>query len=449
MAAEEKVDVIIVGGGLAGITAALVCARAGLETVLFERGEYPGSKNLSGGVLFTPTINQLIPEFWTQAPIERPVTKKLFSFLSRERSLAFEFSSREFAKPPYNNSFTVLRAKFDKWYAEQAEAAGAFIITETVVDDVILDSGRVVGVKARRDEGEMYADVVIIAEGANAFLPARMGLRKVFSPDDMVTGVKEVWSLPAGTIEDRFNLEPGEGASIDYFGEGACMGMLGAGYVYTNKDTLSVGIGVNIGDVMRKRVPPNNLLDYFKSHPSIKQLLKDAKLEEMSAHQIPEYGYKKFFDRYGDGYLIVGDAAGFVNTSLYHEGTNYATASGLHAAETAIEAKEKGDFSKVTLAGYERRLRESFVLQDLYRFRDVATFMHRHPEFLGKYPEEMIQMAETYFTVSGEPKEKILKRAVRGFSSKLSLFKMSLDTYRLMLKVLGIHPTWFIVPPKK
>ena len=75
--------------------------------------------------------------------------------------------------------------------------------------------------------------------------------------------------------------------------------------------------------------------------------------------------------------------------------------------------------------------------------------MHRHPEFLGKYPEEMIALAERYFTVSGEPKEKILKRAVRGFTSKLSLFKMTLDTYRLMLKVLGIHPTWFIFPPKK
>jgi len=449
VAIEEKFDVIVVGGGLAGITAALVCARAGLETVLFERGEYPGSKNLSGGVLFTPVINQLIPEFWNQAPIERPVTKKLFSFLSRERSLAFEFSSREFAKPPYNNSFTVLRAKFDKWYAEQAEAAGAFIINETVVDDVIRDGERVVGVKARRDEGEMYANLVIIAEGANAFLPLRMGLREPFGPDDMVTSAKEVWSLPAETIEERFNLEPGEGASIDYFGEGACMGLLGAGFVYTNKDTLSVGIGVNVGDVMRRRIPPNNILDWFKSHASIKQLLKGAKLEEFSAHLIPEYGYKKFFDRYGDGYLVVGDAAGFVNTSLYHEGTNYATASGLHAAETAIEAKEKGDFSKDTLKSYEKRLADSFVLQDLKRFREVSSFMHRHPEFLGKYPEEMIALAERYFTVSGEPKEKILKRAVRGFTSKLSLFKMTLDTYRLMLKVLGIHPTWFIFPPKK
>jgi len=400
-------------------------------------------------VLFTPVINQLIPEFWRDAPIERPVTKKLFSFLSRERSLAFEFSSREFAKPPYNNSFTVLRAKFDKWYAEQAEAAGALIINETVVDDVIWNGSRVVGVKARREEGEMHASLVVIAEGANAFLPARMGLREPFGPDDMVTSAKEVWSLPAETIEERFGLEPGEGASVDYFGEGACMGLLGAGFVYTNRSTLSVGIGVNVGDVMRRRIPPNNILDWFKSHPAVRPLLRGAKLEEFSAHLIPEYGQKKFFPHFGDGYLIVGDAAGFVNTSLYHEGTNYATASGLHAAETAIEAKEKGDFSRQTLKSYQKRLEDSFVLQDLKRFREVSTFMHRHPEFLGKYPEEMIRMAEVYFTVSGEPKEKILKRAVRGFRSKLSLLKMALDTYRLMLKVLGIHPTWFIFPPKK
>jgi len=449
MSADEKFDVIIVGAGLAGITAALVCARAGLETVVFERGEYPGAKNVSGGVLFSPIIHELIPNFWESAPVERPVTRKEFSFLSRDRSLAFEFSSGKFAQPPFNNTFSVLRAKFDRWYAEQAEEAGAFFVTETVVDDVIMDGGKAVGVKARRDEGEMYADCVIIAEGANAFLPERMGLRQPFGPRDMVTCAKEVLSLPAEAIEDRFNLEPGEGCSIDYFGEGACQGMLGAGFIYTNSDTLSVGIGVAVSDIMKRKLTPFNVLESFKSHRSVRRLLKDAKLEEYSAHLIPEYGYKKFYPRFGDGWMIVGDTAGFVNTSLYHEGTNYATMSGKLAGETAVAAKEKGDFSAATLAAYDKALEESFVMQDLKRFRDVAHFMHEHPEFLGDYPEKLIEMAERYFTVTGEPKEKVLKHAVHGFRSKLPLLRTALTSIAMMQKVLGVDPKWFLFPGKE
>lgn len=449
MPPEEKFDVIIVGAGVAGITAALVCARAGLETVVFERGEYPGAKNLSGGVLFGSVIQGLIPNYWEKAPVERAVSRKEFAFLSNEKSLSFEFSTQAFAQPPYNNTFTVLRSKFDRWYAEQAEEAGAMFVTETVVDDLIKEDGRVVGVKSRRDEGDMYADCVIIAEGASSFLAERMGLHNPFGPMDMVTTAKEVLSLPQGVIEDRFNLEPGEGVSIDCFGEGAAMGMLGGGFVYTNKDSLSVGIGVNVGDVMRTRVSPNNLLERFKSHRSIRRLLKDAKLEEYSAHLIPEYGQGRFFPRYGDGWMIVGDAAGFVNTSLYHEGTNYACASGLAAAQTAIEAKANGDFSASALKAYDTRLEESFVMQDLRRFKDVAEFMHKHPEFLGKYPETIIELAERYFEVTGEPKEKILKRVVRGFRSGLPLMKMSLDSLAMMQKVLGVDPKWFFFPGKE
>jgi electron transfer flavoprotein-quinone oxidoreductase len=449
MPTEEKFDVIVVGAGLAGLTAALVCARAGLEVVVFERGEYPGAKNVSGGVLFSTVLNELMPAFWENAPVERPVTKKEFAFLDRTRALSFEFATRAFAEPPFNNTFTVLRSKFDKWYGEQVEEAGAMIIAETVVDDVIKRGNQVVGVKARRDEGEMYADVVIIAEGANAFLPERMGLHAPFGPQDMVTCVKEVLSLPAETIEERFNLEPGEGCSVDYFGEGAAQGMLGGGFVYTNRDTLSVGLGISVSDLMKRKIAPHNALEFFKSHPNVKQLLKGAKAEEFSAHLIPEYGYKKFYPRCGDGWMIVGDSAGFVNTSLYHEGSSYATMSGKLAGETAVAAKARGDFSATTLSAYDRKLAESFVLQDLKRYRDVGGFMHQHPEFLGDYPEKLIAMAEEYFTVTGESKERILKRAVRGFRSNLPLLKMVFDTMAMMHKVLGMEAKWIFFPGRE
>ncbi len=448
MSSEERFDVIVVGAGLAGITCALVCARAGLSVVVFERGEYPGSKNLSGGVIYTPVVEELLPEFYNEAPLERPVTKRAFAFLSKDSSLKIELSFREFAEPPFNHSFTVLRGKFDRWFAEKAEAEGALIINETVVDDVIWDGGRVVGVKARRDEGEIRGNVVVVAEGANSFLTERMGLRKPFTPDEMVTAAKEVWSLPAETIEERFSLEPGEGISMECLGNGACMGMVGGGFIYTNKDSLSVGIGVNIGDVMRRRVPPNNILDYFKSHPDVKRILAGAKLEEYSAHMIPEYGYKKFFKYYGNGYLVAGDAAGFINTSLYHEGTNYATASGKAAAEAIIEAKEKNDYSEATLASYDKRLKETFVIPDMKMFKDVSHFIHTHREFLGDYPDALIGLAKRYFTVRGEAKEKYLKQMVGEFRRKVPLIKAGLASLGLMKKVLGIDPKWFVFPPK-
>lgn len=449
MSSEEKFDVIVVGAGLAGITCALVCARAGLSVLVFERGEYPGSKNLSGGVIYTPVINELIPDFHKEAPLERPVTKRAFAFLSRDSCLKIEMSFRDFAKPPFNYSFTVLRGKFDRWFAEKAEAEGAFIINETVVDDVIWDGKRVVGVKARREEGEIYGDVIVIAEGANSFLTERMGLRQPFSPDEMVTAAKEVWSLPADKIEERFGLDPGEGISMEFLGTGASMGMVGGGFIYTNKDSISVGIGVNIGDIMRARITPYNLLDYFKSHPDIKRLLKGAKLEEYSAHMIPEYGYKKFFKYYGDGYLVVGDAAGFINTSLYHEGTNYATASGKAAGEAIIEAKKKNDFSEASLSSYDKRLKESFVLPDMILFKEVSRFIHTHREYLSEYPDALMALAKSYFTVRAEPKEKHLKAMVREFRKKVPLFKAGIATLGLMKKVLGINPMWFLFPPKE
>ncbi len=448
MSSEEKFDVIIVGAGLAGITCALVCARAGLSVVVFERGEYPGSKNLSGGIIYTPVINELLPNFFEVAPLERPVIKRAFAFLSKDSSLKIEMSFREFAEPPFNHSFTVLRGKFDRWYASKAEEEGAFIINETVVDDVIWRNGRVVGVKVRREEGEVYGDVVVIAEGANSFLTERMGLRKPFTPDEMVTAAKEVWSLPAQTIEERFCLEPGDGISMECLGTGACMGMVGGGFIYTNKDSISIGIGVNIGDLLREKVTPYNILDYFKSHPDIKGILAGAKLEEYSAHMIPEYGYKKFFKYYGNGYLVVGDAAGFINTSLYHEGTNYATASGKCAAETIIEAKEKGDFSEATLSSYHLRLKNSFVLPDMKMFKDVSSFIHKHREFLGVYPDALITLARSYFTVRGEAKEKYLRQMASEFRKKVPLVKAGIASLGLMKKVLGIDPKWFLFPPK-
>ncbi|MEK7846667.1 MAG: FAD-dependent oxidoreductase, partial [Nitrospinota bacterium] len=317
----DKFDCIIIGAGPAGVAAALILVRKGLTVAVFERGEYPGSKNLFGGVLYSTILNKLIPEFYNEAPVERHITKRRYSILSKNSEMAIEFDFEDFNHPPFNNSFTVLRAKFDRWFAQKAEDSGAVIFTETVVDDFIYDNGKVAGVRARREGGDVYADVVICAEGANSLLTEKAGLKKKLLPHQMITAVKEVVSLPKEVIEDRFNLSNNEGMALEFFGE-AVKGMIGSGFIYTNKDSLSVGVGCPISVMKEKNIKTNDLLESFKSHPVVKKLLRGGKTEEISAKMIPELGYKNLPKFIADGLLIVGDAAGFVNPSLYREGTN-------------------------------------------------------------------------------------------------------------------------------
>jgi electron transfer flavoprotein-quinone oxidoreductase len=207
MSEREEFDAIVVGAGPAGIAAAYTMAKAGLMVAVFERGQYPGAKNVSGGILFASVLNEMIPGFWEQAPVERPVTRRRFAALTAEDEVAVEIDVGAYERPPHNNSFTVLRARFDRWFAAEAEEAGAFVLPETVVDDLIVEGGKVVGVRARREEGEMYARVVILADGALSLLSKKAGLRGDFAPHHMISAVKEIVEFPDGVVADRFGLE--------------------------------------------------------------------------------------------------------------------------------------------------------------------------------------------------------------------------------------------------
>ena len=431
----DKFDCIIIGAGPSGIACAYTLAKAGLNVIVFERGEYPGSKNVSGGVLYSTVLNKLIPNFWQEAPVERHVTKRRYSILSENSEMAVELSFNRFNEPPYNNSFTVLRSKFDQWFAKKAEDAGALILAETVVDDFIWENGKVVGVKARREGGDIYADVVVCAEGANSLLAEKAGLKKKPTDHQMITAAKEVIILPKEVIEDRFNLSGDEGVVMEFFGD-AVKDMIGSGFIYTNKDSLSVGVGCPISVMKKSNMRPNDLLDAFKSHPMIKKFLRGGRTEELSAKMIPEPGYKNLPQFVTNGLLIVGDAAGLVNPSLYREGSNMAMASGVMAAETIIEAKEKGDFSEAGLAGYGRRLRESFVMQDLQRYGDAPEKVSAMPQLFKEYPDAILKMVEGYFTISDIAKEEIQKQAWDGFKDKVSVWRFLWDVYKMRRGIL-------------
>src|SRR5579884_327361 len=228
-------------------------ARAGLNVVMFERGDYPGAKNMMGGVMFREATESVFGKFWEDDIVERSVIEQRMWMLGQESALNSGFRSQEFARPPYN-AFTVLRAKTDPYFAKKAEEAGAFLITETQVTDLIWQDGKIAGVQTGR-EGDLYADVVLVAEGINAWAAVRAGLRKDYTMQDSALAVKEIHALPSEVINERFNVPDGQGVTILVTGEFAHE-MMASGFIYTNKDTLSVGVGAITSHMVEKVINP-------------------------------------------------------------------------------------------------------------------------------------------------------------------------------------------------
>jgi len=423
----EKFDSIVVGAGPAGAAAAYTMAKAGLNVLVLEKGEKPGAKNVFGGVIFKHHTEQIAPDFWKTAPIERRVVEYQYWFMSKESHVLVSHRNQRFNSQ--YNAFTVHRAKFDPWFAKLAEDAGATIINRTTADDVIKNNGKIVGVKTER--GDVYADCVIAADGVNSVLARQAGLRGELNPDAVVLAVKEVIALPKQRIEERFNVGPDEGVAALLVGWGSGMH---AGFLYTNRDTLSIGIGVSMRDLDKSGERPNTLLEQFKSHPSIAPLIQDGELKEYAAHLIPEGGYDHVARVYMDGMLVVGDAAMLVN-AINWEGTNLALTSGIIAGETLIEAKKRADFSSRTLSKYRKRLEESFVLKDLRRFRNVPSFFSSHPHFFTLYPELANELAYMWHIADDETKDARIRRMKATLfkrRSKLGLARDAFNLWRLL-----------------
>lgn len=398
MSSEEKFDAIVVGGGLAGSAAALTMAKAGLDVMLIERGKFCGSKNSSGGRIYGHSLERLIPNFAEEAPIERKITQERLSLMTEGGALSFQYNSDKLQNLKYP-SYSVLRSKFDKWMAEKAEEAGVMLLEGFRVDKVLVDeNGKATGVVCGDEEFD--ADVIVLADGVNSLLAQQLGMKQELDPKDVAVGVKEVIYLGEDVINERFGLQGDEGAAWMIAGD-PTGGNLGGGFIYTNKDSLSLGIVTTISDIGRVDVSVPDMVERMKNHPSIAPFIKSGKLTEYSAHLVTEGGLKMMPELVRDGVIVAGDAAAMVvNLGYTVRGMDLAIESGRLAGEAVVRAKAREDFSAESLSYYKKLLDESFIMKLMKQYQNLPGLLEDHIIF-NDVPKMADEFAGMVYKVDG------------------------------------------------
>ena len=432
---EEKFDCIVIGGGVAGLAAAMTLARNNMKFLLIERGEFAGAKNVSGGVLWGSDLAKLIPNYWEEedAGWERFINHRRLTFMDEQSTFSLDFKSNHFNETPYSG-VVVLRSKFDNWLSGKVQEAidasdfteDSFIATNITVDEVLMENDKAVGIKTGEDE--FLADSVIIAEGVNNLLTRQVGLQDKYVPaDHMLTGIKEVIRFDQQMLEDRFQLNGLSGMSNEFVGW-ATNGVEGGGFLYTNRDTISLGLVLGIKDLREKKKSPHDLLNHFKTHPTIADAIKGGEIVEYSAHVVSSGDSRAMpKELYKDGILIAGEAANLLmNAGKAIQGMDYAMRSGILAAETIVKAKEKGDYNSATLKEYRKVMDESYIMKDIKNFQDAVHLLHTDT-MQNKIPNLVCDFGCQFFTIKNEPtpkSEKMLLGAIKRHSSLWELFKL-------------------------
>ncbi|MDR1798430.1 MAG: FAD-dependent oxidoreductase [Bifidobacteriaceae bacterium] len=416
-------DVIVVGAGIAGCVTAYQLASGGHSVLLVERGAEPGAKNLSGGVLYCRVMEKVFPGFVDKAPVERRITRNYLGFLNQDSLVGIDYHDQRLGQPV--NAVSVLRAKLDAWLAEQCEGAGAVVMPGIKVDSLLSENGQYRGIKAGDDE--LTANVVVLADGVNSFLAREAGLRGKEPLKHLAVGVKSVIGLPAGVIEDRFGVAPGEGAAYAIVGD-CTAGVGGGGFLYTNQESLSIGVVLRLDDLVAKGLGSVELHDRFVQHPGIAPLLKDGELLEYGCHLVAEGGQAMVHDLARPGLVVVGDAAGLtLNTGLTVRGMDLAAASGIAAASAIEDALADKHFSQAAMDGYVARLNQSFAGKDMATYAKAPAFME-NPRLFNDYGPLLANILRGFYNLDTTPREHALP-VVRGAlkASGLGLVRLARD----------------------
>ncbi len=375
-----RFDAIVIGAGPAGSSAAYTLAKKGFKVLLVERGRVPGSKNVFGGRVYADPLREIFPDFDEKAPIHRWVTKEKISLVDGDRMTSIEFTGK--AKV----SFTTYLTELSAWMAKRVEDEGGIVLTEITVDSLVVRDGRVMGIRV--GDEEVLADVVIDAEGINRLLLERAGLVPKLTPRYTGLGVKEVIKLSKKEVNDLFDLDDGEGLSWLFMGD-VTKGLPGGAFLYTNRDSVSLGLVVMLEESMKNvKDHISKYVEGLRLHPLLEKYFRDGRIMEYSAHLVPEYVWPDLPHKlYGDGFLVVGDAAGLLlNLGYNFRGVDFAAYSGYLAAKAVEEAHSKGDMNAQNLSVYEKLLEESFILKQLRKFRN-APKMRENKRLYSLYPQ--------------------------------------------------------------
>jgi electron-transferring-flavoprotein dehydrogenase len=387
---QMEADVVIVGGGPAGMACALRLSQLideynsrrpatpiSKENIyVLEKAREVGQHCLSGALLDPISMRELLPGFEAEAPLDAQVHKEEVYFLTEKSRFKLPITP-----PPLRDhgNYVISINKFVKWLGSKVEEAGITVFTGFAGSELLLDGDRVAGVRTD-DKGidkqnqqksnfepgyDLRAKVTVLAEGTRGSLTKQLiqkfDLAKNSNPQTYGVGVKELWEVPSGRIE------PGQ--VIYTMGYPLTPKEYGGAWIYGSKDDL-VSLGYVTGlDYQDPRLDPQHVLQDFKQHPFIAELLTGGKMIRYGAKSLPYGGWWALPPLGGDGWMIIGDSAGFLNSARL-KGIHLAIKSGMLAAETAFDALVKNDSSPKTLSMYQRRVETSWIKDELWRVRN-------------------------------------------------------------------------------
>jgi electron transfer flavoprotein-quinone oxidoreductase len=420
--AEDKFDAIVVGAGLAGSACAYTLAKQGKSVLLLERGNTAGSKNVSGGRLYTYALELLEPGLYERAPLQRKIVREQIMLLNERGATTVDYFDPAFGEA-VPQSYSVVRAVLDEWFAGEVEAQGGMVASGVLVDGLVEENGKIVGI--RSGDEEMRADVVVAADGVNSLLGQKAGLFPEVNSHAVGVGVKETIELPESVINARFGVKDGEGAARVAIG--CTDGISGGAFLYTNKDSISLGIVFNPEQAARQQRHIQEIFQDLKMHPAILPLIEGGTSVEYGAHMVPEIGYHGIPKRlYREGMLVVGDAAQLgINTGLIIRGMDLAIVSGLAAARAILNSTNPAE----TGARYMKQLEELLLIANQRAYQNFHNIFEISRIF-NNYPKLANDAMQFMFTVDGKVPTPMLKGLLGVVKKHASFGQIAADGWK-------------------